>query len=247
MEDTIDDDVCLNDSKIVNGFARLTFFADNPFLRMQAHNVALVDNFIMKMETRVLKDLSDEKQVASESAFLSAQTQMWIFAAYELMRTWRQRARELIDLTKTGKLKEKVSSTRYSGDFHNFSEGIYARQAAKLLDDPDIANKLGEDLRISEMPFIYLETVRMPLAKHEVRKEGSPAYMPGYARICRHTGSLEYELGGGFVCLGTITRRTIADSIRNMATIEPPTLEEIQEFRAAMKVPSMSELAEIFF
>jgi hypothetical protein len=235
----------INSHKIVTGLARLTFFNDNPFLRMQAQNIAIIDSFIMDIEKNILNTLLEERRISPQAAFLSAQTQMWIFAAYELMRTWRQRARELLTLAKKGKLQEKLNKTKYSGDFHHFSEGIYARQAKELLDKPEMANTLENDLRVNEIPFTYLEMVRMPLAKHEVCKEGSPAYTPGYARICKITGSLEYEIGGGFVCLGSISRRTIADSIRGMASAEPPTLEEIQEFRMAMKVPNMKELEEI--
>ncbi len=236
----------ISSHKIVRAFARLKFFDDNPFLRMQAQNIAIVDSFIMGLEKEILNAMVREKSIFPQASFLSAQTQMWIFAAYELMRTWRQRARELRDLLKNERLKEQLKRTTYSGDFHHFSEGIYARQAKELLNKPDIINILEQDLRINEIPFTYLEAVRMPLAKHEVRKEGSLAYTPGYARICKFTGSLEYEIGGGFAYLGSISRRGIADLIRNMSDTEPPTAQEIQEFRASMKVPSMKELEEMF-
>jgi len=44
----------------------------------------------------------------AEAAFLSAQSQMWIFAAYEIMRTWRQRVRRMIEWAKNGALESKL-------------------------------------------------------------------------------------------------------------------------------------------
>jgi len=71
----------------------LALFGSDPNFRNQAFNIALVDEFIMKLELNLLRQqFQEERTPIVEAAFVSAQSQMWIFAAYELMRTWRQRA-----------------------------------------------------------------------------------------------------------------------------------------------------------
>jgi hypothetical protein len=51
---------------------------DNPYLSMQIHNLAIVDQFIMELEEDVLQKLWAEERTPSETMFLSAQSQMWI-------------------------------------------------------------------------------------------------------------------------------------------------------------------------
>src|SRR5262249_7981770 len=80
----------------------------DPYLSMQIYNLALVDQFIMELEEDVLRKLMQEERTPSETMFLSAQSQMWIFAAYELMRTWRERATDVLNLHKNGGLKLKI-------------------------------------------------------------------------------------------------------------------------------------------
>ncbi len=71
----------------------LELLGDDPYLRMQAVNLGMVDVFLADLEVTVLrKHLEEESSYLAEAAFLSAQSQMWIFAAYELLRTWRQRS-----------------------------------------------------------------------------------------------------------------------------------------------------------
>jgi hypothetical protein len=72
----------------------LRLLGDDLFMRTQAFNLSLVDHFIMQLELQLLRArFKEEKGSFTNNAFLSAQTQMWIFAAYELLRTWRARRR----------------------------------------------------------------------------------------------------------------------------------------------------------
>ncbi|MFL9927652.1 hypothetical protein PQR62_25525, partial [Herbaspirillum lusitanum] len=73
--------------------AKLHFFWDDMFLRSQANNVALVDKFLTELEYQNLRNLIDEERTPQGTYFLLAQSQMWIFAVYELLRTWDQRVR----------------------------------------------------------------------------------------------------------------------------------------------------------
>jgi hypothetical protein len=66
-------------------------------MRMQAFNLSITDPFLAALESDVLRKLIDEEHTpVPDASFLSAQSQMWIFAAYELFRTWRQRVADLI-------------------------------------------------------------------------------------------------------------------------------------------------------
>jgi hypothetical protein len=73
-------------------------------------NLAIVDEFITTLEFAILKKQFDEEPIASDVAFLSAQSQMWIFAAYEILRTWRERAKEVLKLAANGDLRLKIQS-----------------------------------------------------------------------------------------------------------------------------------------
>lgn len=60
----------------------LTLFRD-PYLSMQAQNLAIVDHFLTGLEQHVMRRLFEEDRTPIDDAmFLNAQSQMWIFAAY---------------------------------------------------------------------------------------------------------------------------------------------------------------------
>ena len=58
--------------------------------------------------------------------FVSALSQMWVFAAYELLRTWRQRAREIM---KWGKWLEGLAGEEREAAMTAKREEIEARAA----------------------------------------------------------------------------------------------------------------------
>lgn len=80
--------------KLYRVFECLPLF-DDLFLRMQAQNIAIIHDYLSDLEPELLR-LSIDKEVTPipEMMFVSALSQMWIFALYELLRTWRQRAVE---------------------------------------------------------------------------------------------------------------------------------------------------------
>jgi hypothetical protein len=92
-----------------DALSALYLLGGDPGLTMQVFNLAIVDQFIMQLEYETLRKLHDEESTPTfDAAFLSAQSQMWIFAAYEILRTWRQRANDALKLYKTGGLKSKI-------------------------------------------------------------------------------------------------------------------------------------------
>lgn len=76
----------------------LAGFAANPYLAMQASQLCLVDNSLNAMELEVMHHQFDDEPPRGKIALLGALSPMWIFAAYELFRTWRQRCDDVIKL-----------------------------------------------------------------------------------------------------------------------------------------------------
>ena len=95
------------------------------------------------------------------------------------------------------------------------------------------------------MPFARMETLRVSIAKHEVRKSSHPAHMPVYGRINMSCGSLDYEISNAAVSLNTMNRRDIADDIRFMPKLTEPTDRDIASFDMALRGPSAEELEEL--
>ena len=152
---------------------------------------------------------------------------MWLFATYELLRTWRQRAKGFQKLVENGGLKLRIKSLEADKGYTNFGKQMRAAQLREIEANPQIVDNITVALRRLHIPFTQLEVLRVSLAKHEVRKKPNmPVSAPGYARIDRWTGSLSFEMGGGRVLLGYITRRDVSDSLRDIDHSAPPPLED---------------------
>jgi hypothetical protein len=104
---------------------------------------------------------------------------MWKFAAYEILRTWRARATDVI--------LEKELCYVHPG------RKMRANQLGQVLDDPTIIDKIKSDLKIVHIPFARIEYVRVALAKHEVRGNKSSV---AYASACRRRDSVVREKRG---------------------------------------------------
>src|SRR5512144_2977501 len=79
---------------IYKSLVKLHLLADDIYLSQQALNLSIIDKFITDLEYEVLDELQEtESTPIPSTVFLSAQSQMWIFYAYELLRTWSQRVR----------------------------------------------------------------------------------------------------------------------------------------------------------
>jgi hypothetical protein len=222
---------------------RLNLLGDDPFLRMQALNLSIVDQFVMGLEYDTLQKLNDQESTPiPEATFLSAMSQMWVFAAYELLRTWRQRAKEVLKLVQKGGLAQKVEGLeRSAGKFH-VEQQIRALQFRRALKDPDIGGKISDDLRAIHIPMSRLEHLRINLAKHEVRgQKNSIAFAP-VGRINMWCGSFDYEIGSGNVVLDVVSRRDIADALRGTADHGSlPSEEHLKSFDTFMKGPRVPD------
>lgn len=216
----------INMWELPESLCKLPLFGDL-YMRMQANNIGLIDRWLMDVEHGVLQRLIKEDRTPIDDAmFLNAQSQMWLFATYELLRTWQQRAKEVQKLVENGGLKLKIEALEADKGYINFGKKMRSAQLREIEASPQIVDDISAALKRIHIPFTQLEVLRVSLAKHEVRKRPKmPVSAPGYARIDRWTGSLSYELGGGRVILGFVTRRDVSDSIRNIDHSAPPPSE----------------------
>jgi hypothetical protein len=216
----------------------LQFLGDDPFLRMQAVNLDVVDQFLLDVEYDVLQRLHREERTPGQAHFLNAQSQMWIFAAYELLRTWTERAKDLIKWATNGGLEQKLEHLKgQQEDYMHFGRDIRIAQIEAMIATPELAQVLQAQLKHLHIPYERMTYIRVSLAKHQVSgKAKSIALNPGYGRINSWCGSLDYALESGRVHLGTISRRDIADSLRALSLDdEPPSDETLQSFDQFMK------------
>lgn len=215
----------------------LTMFG-NTYMVMQATNLGIVDQFIMQIEDQVHdRFLREDRTPLDDAMFLNAQSQMWIFALYELLRTWRQLASNIIKWLPNKVLQQMIERLRQpDGTYTHPGRIARADQLQHALDHPEVVEALRQDLRRIHIPFAQIEMLRMTLAKHEERGvRNSVAIAPGYARIDYLTGSLSYELGAGRVVFGYKTRRQIADNIRALPNAEIPNEATIKDFDNFMR------------
>lgn len=227
-------------TELSHALGSLHLLGDGPFLRMQAFNLSLVDHFIMGLELQLHRArFNEEKGLAGDTAFLSAQTQMWIFAVYELLRTWRARAKDIVKLAKNGGLQLKVDALARKLRFEHPARQMRPDQLRRIIKSPALLDDIARALRRTHILFSQLEHVRVALAKHEIGgKKNSIAHAPGLALFNRWNGSLEYEIGYEGTILGTLSRRDIAESLRALADASnPPSEEDLASFDEFMKGP----------
>ena len=222
----------------------LNLLGDDPFLSGQAFNLAIVDEWLTQIEEDLLRQLfSQDRTPIPEAVFVSAQSQMWIFAAYELLRTWRQRAEDLRRLARNGGLELKLAALRKDVGFFHLGRKVRAGQIERVLAEPGRIEAIGDDLKRTYIPFARLEAIRVSLAKHEIRKrQNSVALRPGYGRINQWCGALDYEIEVGRTSLGTINRRDIAEELRAFPRMDVPCDEDLAAFNAFMRGPTEEEV-----
>ncbi|MGH0002817.1 hypothetical protein ACQU0X_22305 [Pseudovibrio ascidiaceicola] len=238
----------ITSDELVSGLHSLELIRGDIHLSLQVSNLTVVDQFIMSIEHQTLHDFVETEGTPTIAMFLNAQSQMWIFAAYELLRTWRALAKETIKLAENGGLELKADSLEKDQGFLNGSREMQAIQLRKIAADMSIIETIKTDLRRTHIPFSRIEHLRVSLAKNEIRgKRNSVAYTPGYGRISMVTGSLEYQLENGHFILGTISRREIADELRALNNPNSaPTEDEVASFDEYMKASIPKEELEAF-
>lgn len=225
----------------------LAGFSENPMLVMQASQLCLVDNMLNGIEQEVMSHQFDEDAPRRKIALLQSLSPMWIFATYELLRTWRQRCEEVIKLAENAGFNLKASSLERDLGYRHYDRELRAKQLRDAEERPELVEQMRIDLRRTEMGFTQLEFIRVAIAKHEVSKKGPKkpiAFAPGLALINRHCGSMEYEMSNGGSIIGFVTRRDIAETIRFIPGASNPSDEELGSFRQYMSPPDVEAPAK---
>jgi len=204
-------------SRIHRMFRELPLF-DDVYLNMQAMNIAMIDTFITEQEYALLREYIEiEKTPTQQALFVSAQSQMWIFALYELLRTWSQRARKLKIWKESGALNEMLK--RVNNDEHNLGALMRARHIEWVIDDDGAIGYLERCESAIRPIFDVTSAIRINLAKHEVKgKPNVVVRAPGYGRINGLCGALDYELDLGDGAFQFLNRRDIAEMLRKIDT-----------------------------
>ncbi len=230
-------------NELRNALLKLELLGDDLYLRLQAVNLGLVDDFMNQLEHDLRSKMFDDDKPLELMALVSALSQMWIFSAYELMRTWCKRAEKMITWAENGGLKVKLDVLEQHEGYQHHGKLHRAAQIKRVLSDPAIIERVKVDLKRTKMAFMRVEALRMILAKHEIaKKPNSVALAPGYARIDDNSGSMNYELENGQYSMGYVSRRDIADDIRAFLSNEVPSDEDLKGFEAYMRGPRKLEL-----
>jgi hypothetical protein len=201
-------------------FRQLVLF-DDMFLNMQGMNVAIVDSFVTDQEYALLREYIEiERTPTQQAMFVSALSQMWIFALYELLRTWRGRIRTLKKWKESGAIPEMLR--RLERDEHNLGALMKSRHLERVRDEPSFVLKMESHLDAMERVFRMTESIRINLAKHEVPgKSNVVVRAPGYGRINGLCGALDFELDMGDNSYQFINRRDIAEALRRVDVTDP--------------------------
>lgn len=225
----------------------LVFFANNLDFSNQAMNLTIVDEYIMDLEYGYLGSKIDETNTPYQSMFLSAQSQMWIFSAYELMRTWREKISKYLKAADNGGLPLKLKELQKPIGYENYTIQKRIEEINLLIENPELVETMRNDLKRTQILFTQMELLRMSLAKHQMRKRPSAAVLtPTVGYMNRWSGSLEYEINSGQVVICNLSRRDIADGIRAIPAMTVPSDEDLNSFEAAMRGPSDDELESMF-
>jgi hypothetical protein len=206
---------CINFSVLTMKFRSLPFFADDMFLGMQAVNIGLVDTVITHQEYALLREYLEIEKTPAESALIvSALSQMWMFALYEVLRMWRDRRFQFKKWYENGGINSKPKDM-HSDDDLNITNNSRTRQLERYGDDVIYRNDIDSSWERIEFVYRMVELFRMNLAKHAAPgKDSSVPRAPGYGRINQWCGSMDYELINKEGLYSTVNRRDIADALR---------------------------------
>ena len=150
---------------------------------------------------------------------------MWIFAAYELLRTWRQFVRE-IKKEAAGPAAEVPPECEFARELADVFWKGHVEQART---DPEFVKSLDDSMVAVERVFRRIEALRMNLAKHEVKGRDELAMAPGYGRLDEGTGSMLWFVDLGDKNVDMVSRRDLAEELRRAVIgkgLEPEDDEE---------------------
>ena len=202
-------------SVITMGLKNLPFFKDDLYLGMQAMNVGVVDSVVTEQEYALLRKWFEIERTPGELAMaVSALSQMWVYGLYEVLRMWRDRRHQFEKLRQNGGISPKIDSMT---DDEPLNLTIEVRKHQLLRYKGDFAYRAKIDQVWTRLEPVYrmTELFRMNLAKHcAPGKDGVVPRAPGYGRINRWCGAMDYELVDKDGYYSILNRRNIADALR---------------------------------
>ena len=239
-------------AQLARALQDLPLLGDDVYLRMQATNLGFVDDFLVDLETQLLKEYRAlDKTPLDSAAFLSALSQLWIFGVYELLRTWRQRVRDALSLAdalsssdtkaREARLQQERERIRETSPFGEGVEDGRWRIVERIAQDPSFVVAIRSASDKTEWVFRRIEALRVHLAKHEVPKQrGAPAFAPGYGRINMDNGSIYYQFLVRPPEVDVLSRRDVADACRDFQIDKTKTMLP-DSVRAQLKtIPEMA-------
>lgn len=234
-EDGIEQDLPIG---IMEALEELPLF-DDLYLHMQALNLDLVDRFLMDQEDALLIEyIENERTPSFSAAFVSALSQLWLFGLYELLRTWRQRGKDVLrwhkefqsapESERPAHLQKERRKFETRSATPGLADGFSWRAYERVARDESFGETVRKALDRTERLFRRIEAFRVTLAKHELPKaKDSFARAPGYGRIDMATGSISWEVVLSGKEVDRITRREVAEECRRLALdAEPAILPE---------------------
>jgi hypothetical protein len=213
---------------LIEAVQSLPLMDDDPYLYMQVMNLGIVDDFLVDLERQLLREYMETERTPTPNAlFASAISQMWIFAVYELLRTWRQRCRAVLQFAehlrnlseskREAYVAAKKAKLKNASPYPEDLKVTHWRTFERAANDHDFVSHVQKAFDSSEGSYRKIEALRMHLAKHEMPKApGSFAIAPGYGRIDMMNGSIYWQvlLRGNEVDI--MSRRDIADFCREL-------------------------------
>lgn len=214
---------------ITTGVKKLPFFEDDIFLGMQAINIGLIDQLITKYEYELLREYNQIEKTPNSTMAVSALSQMWIYALYEVLRMWIARKRKFNSLQEDEKKLNEWLKDKDIDDDSNLTANIQKIQMLRFVNDKDYRKRIDKTHQNLEKIFHAVELIRINLAKHEAPKDNKAVpKSPGYGRINEWCGSLDFQLlekNKNYTDIvdndsyyTTLSRRDIADALRNFFT-----------------------------
>lgn len=205
----------------------LPLIRDDLFLGMQATNLYIVDQILEEMEHQLLAQYIEEERTPVQSAItVSALSQLWIFGLYELLRSWRARAENIIKFSeslegKGGEERERLITARKRQieSAGAPSDNLVTRWPTfeRAVSDAGFVVRLQSAIDGSEILFRRLSTLRVTLAKHEIPQQGGYALAPGYGRIDESNGSIYWQVLLGNHEVDMLSRREFAIDARRLS------------------------------
>lgn len=221
-------------STLTTGWRRVGLLEADLYLGMQGMNVGIVDQVVTLWEYELLREYFQREHTPGELAMqVSAFSQMWVFAVYELMRVWRERLATLRKWSTTGGFATALKNLE-AEESDNLNALNRRRQIERCRDDPEFLNRAQSEWDVFAPIYRQVELMRMNLAKHAAPGRANVVpRAPGYARINMECGSLTYEVIDEERNYSYMHRRDIAESLRKafreLEKIQPQTGDATEE------------------